>query len=36
MTDGSVSGGDRYHGFPDGFFTHFDEDDDRRFRREPD
>jgi SAM-dependent methyltransferase len=35
MTEGSVPSEDRYHdryeGFPDGFFTRFDEDDDPRF-----
>ena len=35
MTDESVSGGDRYDGFPDDFFTRFDGDDDGRFYDEP-
>ena len=31
----SVPGEDRYHGFPDGFFTRSDEDDDRGFYGQP-
>ena len=35
MTDESDPDEDRYRGFPDGFFTRFDEDDDRRFYGQP-
>jgi hypothetical protein len=31
MTDDFVPAEDRYQGFPEGFFTRFDEDDDPRF-----
>lgn len=31
MTDDFVPAEDRYQGFPDGFFTRFDEDDAPRF-----
>ena len=35
MTDESVPVEDRYHGFPDGFFTRLDEGEDGRFYGQP-